>query len=160
MSQKQTKTKPAAKKEPKAARAAVKKPSGHVPTAMVSSRRGREMVLRAGKGFSMGEVKGAGVPFPQAVKWGLPVDRRRRSVLEDNVGSVKNWVTHAKTSESPESEVKKIEEEIVKVEKELKKEVVKVKKEVKKVGKEVVEKVEKPLRSRGRKKKTPSKKAA
>ncbi len=159
MSQKPKKTRAAAKKEPKPATPEISRPSGHVPTAMVSSRRGTEMVLRAGKGFSMGEVKGAGVPFRLVKKWGLPLDTRRRSVLEDNVSAVKNWVAHAKTVENPEGEVKKLEEEIVKVEKEVKKEVGKVKKEVKKVEKEVVEKVEEPLKSRGRKKKTPAKAA-
>jgi ribosomal protein L13E len=159
LSQKPKKTTSAAK-EPKADRQVAKKPGGHVPTAMVSSRHGANMILRAGKGFSRGEVEGAGVQFRQVRDWGLPVDFRRRSVLEYNVSSVKNWAAHTRPVEAPGGEVRKLEEEIVKVEKEVKKEVGKVKKEVKKVEKQVAEKVKEPVKSRGRKKSTSAKKPA
>jgi ribosomal protein L13E len=162
LSQKPKKSRAVAKKEPKVPRPEVSKPTGHVPTATVSSRHGADLVMRPGRGFSLGEIESAGVHLHTAKTWGLPLDIRRRSVLEGNVTSVKKWVAHPKSAGSQEGEVKRIEEEIVKLEKEVKKEVAKVKKEVKKVEKEVaeeVEKVEKPVRSKGRKKSTAAKKA-
>ncbi len=85
------KAKVAPKKDQKPARLEIKRPSGRVPTANVSSRKGTLIVLRGGKGFSRGELIGAELPFDLAGKWGVPRDVRRRSVLEPNVGSLKKW---------------------------------------------------------------------
>ncbi|MDA4125361.1 MAG: ribosomal protein L13e [Thaumarchaeota archaeon] len=160
MSQKPKKTKSAAMKEPKPASPAANKPTGHSPTANVVSRHGEGLVTRAAKGFSKGEVSSSGIPLRLARKWGLPLDYRRRSILEANVTSVKDWAGHAGTVRKPEGEIRKIEEEVIKVEKVVKKEAAKLKKEVKKVEEEVVEKVEQPMKSRARKKSPPVKKAS
>lgn len=67
------------------------RPKGVVPVAMVSSRRKREMVERQGRGFSIGELKGAELSPVLARRWNLPTDLRRRSVLGWNIGSLKKW---------------------------------------------------------------------
>lgn len=41
--------------------------------------------LREGKGFSVGELKQAGVTLELGKKLGIRVDRRRKSVREENV---------------------------------------------------------------------------
>ncbi|MDV3292715.1 MAG: hypothetical protein LYZ70_00410 [Nitrososphaerales archaeon] len=78
--------KPAQVRKERAAR-----PRGADPTAMVSSRRGQEMVERQGRGFSIGELEGADLPLALARRWKLPMDLRRRSVLGWNIGSLKKW---------------------------------------------------------------------
>lgn len=45
--------------------------------------------LRKGKGFSIGELKQAGVTIELAKKLGIRIDRRRRSVKEENVKILK-----------------------------------------------------------------------
>ena len=143
----------------------VPKPKGAVPIPVVSSRHGAEMITRSGRGFSFGELAAAQLQPSLARRWGLPIDLRRRSVLDGNVASVKKWSPPAMPKAKEEGEVKKLEEELVKVEKEVKTEVKKeaakvkkeVKKEVKKVEKEAVEKVEKPVKARARKKPKPKK---
>lgn len=152
-----------------ASRPKLVKPAGPLPASTVLSRHGNELISRGSRGFSKGEVMGAGLPFHQARRWGLPMDTRRRSVLEGNVATLKNWASLAKPAERREGEAKKIEEVIVKVEKEVKKEVkkeaAKVKKEVKKEAKKV-EKVEKAaakkvkaqVKKRTQKKSAPKKK--
>jgi large subunit ribosomal protein L13e len=48
---------------------------------------------RNGKGFSINELKAAGVSKQQAQQAGLPVDVRRKSEHEENVSAIK---AHAK----------------------------------------------------------------
>jgi large subunit ribosomal protein L13e len=145
--QKKAKAKPAPKA--KAARERPKRPAGKAPEAMVSSRNGTDMIVRLGKGFSMGELDSAGLPPRLASKWGLRLDSRRRSVLQGNVDSLKGWGSHAGLEKRAVGAAVKIEEELEKVEEEVKEEVVKAEKEVKKeavkVEKEAV-KVEKGAR--------------
>jgi large subunit ribosomal protein L13e len=152
--QKKAKAKPAPKA--KAARERPKRPAGKAPEAMVSSRNGTDMIVRLGKGFSMGELDSAGLPPRLASKWGLRLDSRRRSVLQGNVDSLKGWGSHAglekravgaavKIEEELEKVEEEVKEEVVKAEKEVKKEAVKVEKEAVKVEKEAV-KVEKGAR--------------
>jgi large subunit ribosomal protein L13e len=45
--------------------------------------------LREGKGFSVGELRQAGVTFELAKKLGIRIDRRRKSVREENVKTLK-----------------------------------------------------------------------
>lgn len=97
-----------------------------------------------------------------AKRWGVPMDLRRRSVLERNVHELKGWYSKAARSGGP-GEAKRLEEEIEKIgreaEKEIKKGATKVKKEAVKVEKgakrleeDVVEKVEEPVKKRRAKK--------
>ncbi len=147
---KKSETKPAAKP----AKEGPKRPSGRVPMAMVSSRHGTDTVTRLGRGFSFGELAGAGLAPRLASKWGVSVDLRRRSVLEHNVSSLKSWGGHAAPAKKREGRVKKVEEELEKVEEGVKKEVAEVKEEVEKVEKEVkteAAKAEKAVRRRAAK---------
>lgn len=66
-------------------------PSGHVPQAVVSSRHSGGMVERRGRGFSEGELAGAGIPVRLARRFGAQIDSRRRSVLDVNVAAMKKW---------------------------------------------------------------------
>ncbi|MDV3244744.1 MAG: hypothetical protein LYZ66_06195 [Nitrososphaerales archaeon] len=69
----------------------IPRPKGLKPQATVISRRGRSMVERQGKGFSIRELQGADFPLVYARRWNLKLDARRRSVLEGNVRSLKKW---------------------------------------------------------------------
>jgi len=131
-------------------------PTGPVPASTVMSRHSGEMVARNSKGFSRGEVNVAGLPFYLARRWRLPMDPRRRSVLEGNVASIKAWAPHASAAKRVEGEVKRLEENLGRVEKEVKREAKKLEKDAVKAEKEVVAKVEAPIKARSRKKKTKS----
>ncbi|MEM3769628.1 MAG: ribosomal protein L13e [Candidatus Bathyarchaeia archaeon] len=47
---------------------------------------------RLGKGFSLGELKEVKLSLKQALKLGIPVDSRRRTVHENNVKSLKEFL--------------------------------------------------------------------
>jgi ribosomal protein L13E len=139
----------------------VPKPTGTPPSPVVEVRHGGVMKRRQASGYSRGEVAQAGLNFGLVRKWGLLVDDRRRSALQDNIAALEKWSPQAKKTpeERVEGEVRKIEraveKEVRKVEKEAKKvgkEVKKAGKEVKKVEKEVVKKVEAPIKKRSKKK--------
>ncbi len=83
------------------------RPKGTQPRAMVSSRHEREMVERQGRGFSIGELKGADLPPLLARRWNLPADSRRRSVLGWNVSSLKKW--YAGPAKAPEPRPQPVE---------------------------------------------------
>jgi len=57
-------------------------------------KRGRK--TRAGRGFSLGELKEAGVTPDEARRLGVPVDPRRRSTHPENVEMLKEWITRAR----------------------------------------------------------------
>ncbi|HEV2225255.1 MAG TPA: ribosomal protein L13e [Nitrososphaerales archaeon] len=145
-------------------KAAVARPAGRAPVAMVVARHGQATVTRSGKGFSLGELAEASVVPRMAWKWGAKLDRRRRSVVQTNVTSLKAWGSHAVKAERPAGVVKKVEEEVVKVEKKVKKSAAEVRKEIVKIeakakrettraaGK-VKKKTQKPPKARRKKKK-------
>lgn len=146
------------------------KPTGAPPTAIVEVRHSGRMMQRQARGYSLGEVAQAGLNFGLVRRWGLLVDDRRRSTLEDNVASLKKWSPQTKktTEERVEGEVRKIEmavekevrkagKEIEKAGKEVEKEAKKAGKGVEKVEKKVVEKVEAPIKKRSKKKKAAAK---
>ncbi len=75
------------------------------PHAMVLSRYDGEMHERHAKGFSFGELAAAGLTKVAALGLGVPVDIRRRSSLDDNVGALKAWYKPApKKAKEPEPE--------------------------------------------------------
>jgi len=134
------------------------RPSGKAPEAMVTSRHGTGFVTRQGRGFSMGEVSGAGLSRDLASNWGLRLDLRRRSVVDSNVTSLRSWSSHPGAAKRTEGVAKEIEEEIEKVGREVKKEAVKVEKVGEKVEREVKEeavKAEKAVRRKSKPKKKP-----
>ncbi len=47
---------------------------------------------RLGRGFSLGELKEVKLSLKQALKLGIPVDLRRRTVHEDNVKFLKEFL--------------------------------------------------------------------
>ena len=126
------------------------RPSGRIPLAMVTARHGTGMITRPGRGFSLGELSGGGLPRSLAGKWGVQVDLRRRSILEGNVGALKAW--HAggakaaveREAKAVEKELKGAEKEVVAAVEEVEKAERAVKKEAKKAGKAVRRKVKKP----------------
>jgi len=52
--------------------------------------------VKAGKGFSLGEVKEAGLNAGEARRLGVPVDQRRSTSHPENVESLKEWVEKAR----------------------------------------------------------------
>jgi ribosomal protein L13E len=104
----------------RAPRPAQPRPAGRVPEAMVMSRHGTGMISRHGRGFSLGELAGAGLSPGLAARWGVMVDSRRRSVLEGNVSSLRGWSTRAasgalrKEAGAAEAKVEEVAEEIEK----------------------------------------------
>lgn len=48
--------------------------------------------LREGRGFSLGELKAAGLDVKKAIKLGVYVDKRRKTVHEWNVNALKEFV--------------------------------------------------------------------
>ncbi len=148
MSSKQTK-KPGAKAEAKKPEGP-QRPAAKAPEAVVSSRHWTGMVTRRGRGFSLGELSGAGMAPRLASDWGARIDYRRRSVLEPNIALLRGWGGQLAFPKKHEGRVKKVEEELERAGKEVEEEVVKgvtkvekealkVEKEVKKAGKEVKE---------------------
>jgi large subunit ribosomal protein L13e len=59
-----------------------------VKTPRLIKRGGVEAGWRPGKGFSIGELREAGLTVKKALKLGLPVDTRRRSIHEYNVNRI------------------------------------------------------------------------
>ena len=53
------------------------------------------IITRKGRGFSLNELKEAGVTIDVAKKLGIPVDKRRRSRREENVKALKEFVEKA-----------------------------------------------------------------
>jgi large subunit ribosomal protein L13e len=61
--------------------------SGKTP--LVKRRRGIVSFWRGARGFSLGELKEAGLTVDQARKFRLPVDPRRKSKHEENIRKLK-----------------------------------------------------------------------
>ncbi|HEV2225666.1 MAG TPA: hypothetical protein VGR56_02545, partial [Nitrososphaerales archaeon] len=57
-------------------KAAIARPTGRVPVAMVVARHGQGTVTRSGKGFSLGELAEANIAASMAWKWGAKLDGR------------------------------------------------------------------------------------
>jgi len=142
------------------------RPTGKPPEAVVVARHETGVVTREGRGFSMGELAEVGLAPRLASGWGLRLDVRRRSVLQGNVTSLRQWGALAKPGKKAEGRVKKVEEELVKVEREVEREVGKgaaeVEKGVAKAEKEMKKKAvkaEKAVKARARPKAKAKKKA-
>ncbi len=162
MSSKSKKGKVEKKAESKA-KSPTERPKGRAPGAVVVARHGEGVVTRPGRGFSLGELSGAGLTPHLASRWGVGLDARRRSVIQGNVESLRSWGSPAGSGVKAEGRAKEIEEEVIRAGRQLKKEAVKVEKEAVKVEEEVKEevtKVEKAVRRKvARPKSRPKKKA-
>jgi ribosomal protein L13E len=73
-----------------------KQTRGPPPLAVVQARHGDGMVERPARGFSMGELGRAEVPYHVARRLGIQLDLRRRSILEGNVSTLKRWYSPPK----------------------------------------------------------------
>jgi large subunit ribosomal protein L13e len=51
---------------------------------------------RCGKGFSREELKRAGLSVKEALKFGIPMDSRRKTAHEENVNVVKTFLERKK----------------------------------------------------------------
>jgi ribosomal protein L13E len=60
----------------------------------IISQKGKQ---KQGKGFSINELKGAGISKQQAQQAGLPVDVKRKSCHDENIATIK---AHAKKPKS------------------------------------------------------------
>ncbi len=56
---------------------------------------------RVGRGFSRGELKKAGSSLKEALKLGVPVDDKRKTVHENNVEAVKAFLQEKKPVSKP-----------------------------------------------------------
>lgn len=56
---------------------------------------------RCGKGFSVGELRKAGLSSTDAVKLHVPVDARRKTAHEENVEAVKAFLEKRKPAPKP-----------------------------------------------------------
>ena len=52
--------------------------------------------VREGRGFSRGELKEVGLSPSEAMRLGIPVDKRRRTVHEENVERLRAYLEEAK----------------------------------------------------------------
>ena len=132
------------------------RPAGKAPDALVTSRHGTGVVTRVGKGFSVGELVGAGLSPRLASAWGVRLDLRRRSIIDTNVASLKSWGAHPSATKRTESRAKVIEQEIEKVGREVRKEAVRAERKAEKAEREMkVEavKAEKAVRRKAKPKK-------
>ncbi len=57
---------------------------------------GVDQGTRIGRGFSKGELEAVGLDFEKALKLGIPVDKRRRSVHEWNIEALKKYLERIK----------------------------------------------------------------
>jgi predicted flap endonuclease-1-like 5' DNA nuclease len=62
--------------------------------------------LKAGKGFSLGELQDAGLNVHEAKRLSLPIDRRRKTTHMENVTAIKNYIKELKEK----GKKKKVEE--------------------------------------------------
>jgi ribosomal protein L13E len=61
------------------------------PQPWVLARHARSMRHRTAKGYSLGELGSAEIGFDVAKSLGVPIDIRRRSVLDENTDKLKGW---------------------------------------------------------------------
>jgi large subunit ribosomal protein L13e len=69
----------------------MQKPSTPTPIAKISTWELKGQ-FRSGRGFSIHELKEAGISLGMAKKLGLYVDIRRSTKMEENVSTLKSWL--------------------------------------------------------------------
>ena len=57
------------------------------------------IIMRAGRGFSLNELKKAGITVNMAEKLGIRTDKRRRSCREENVKALRTLIQEVKSRE-------------------------------------------------------------
>jgi large subunit ribosomal protein L13e len=61
---------------------------------------------RLGRGFSRDELKKAGTSLAEALKLGIPIDPRRKTMHEDNVAVVETFLKDRKAASKPKKKPK------------------------------------------------------
>lgn len=56
---------------------------------------------RCGKGFSREELKKVRLSLREAVKLSIPIDSRRKTIHEENVNTIKNFLKSTKKASKP-----------------------------------------------------------
>ncbi len=72
------------------------KPIAYVLTPILRKDAGKTPRRRAGRGFSKGELEAVGLDFKKALKMGIPIDKRRKTVHEWNIKTLKEWLERRK----------------------------------------------------------------
>lgn len=70
----------------------VEVPKPIVKRPRIAKFRGVDVGVRVGRGFSLGELKAAGIDGVLAKQLNIPVDTRRKSVHEENVESLRRFI--------------------------------------------------------------------
>ena len=74
-------------------------------------------IIRAGRGFSLGEIKESGLKADLLKKLGVHIDKRRRSVHKENIEALKNIIKEQKSVSPPEKSAATVRKKGVKVKK-------------------------------------------
>ncbi|ALU11671.1 50S ribosomal protein L13 [Ignicoccus islandicus DSM 13165] len=69
-------------------------PKAEVLTPILRKDAGKKPKRRTGKGFSKGELEAVGLDFKRALKLGLPIDKRRKTVHEWNVEKLRKYLSN------------------------------------------------------------------
>ncbi|MEM3640328.1 MAG: ribosomal protein L13e [Candidatus Bathyarchaeia archaeon] len=67
---------------------------------------------RIGKGFSREELKKAGLSLKGALNLGIPVDSRRRTVHEENVNAIKDFLKSEKNTKAKIKRTRKSKKQV------------------------------------------------
>ena len=70
-------------------------------------KRGKERKTREGRGFSQKELRSVGLSLGHALKMGIGVDKHRRSIHEENVKLLKEYLAKLEESKAPAEAVRK-----------------------------------------------------
>jgi large subunit ribosomal protein L13e len=74
----------------------VERPEAYVLTPILRKDAGKKPKMKRGRGFSKGELEAVGLDFKKALKMGIPIDKRRKTVHEWNVETLKKWLAEKK----------------------------------------------------------------
>ncbi|UXD21496.1 50S ribosomal protein L13 [Ignicoccus pacificus DSM 13166] len=68
------------------------RPVAKVLTPILRKDAGKKPRLKVGRGFSKAELEEVGLTFKQALKMGIPIDKRRKTKHEWNVETLRKWL--------------------------------------------------------------------
>ncbi len=78
----------------------VKPPEPIIRKPILRKHGGVDQGTRVGRGFSKGELEAVGLDFKKALKLGLRIDKRRRSVHEWNIRALREYLEKLEKSKS------------------------------------------------------------